>query len=325
MVDINLFREEYGGNPEKIKESIRKRFKDETIVDEIIAIDKQWRTAQYDTEQLAAQQKTISKKIGQKKKNKENVDDEMQQVSMIIEKKKELEKNSSELKNKLDQMILKVGNLVDESVPFGKDDSFNETVSKWGEIKEKDPNQKHHHELLVMIDGYNQEKGAIVAGHRGYYLKGSAFLLSQALINYGLQFLIKRGYVPMQTPYFMKKKLMAQVAQLEDFDESLYQYQYQYQFQFQFQFQFNESYPISISYQFPISNIINIKYQYKSISISIKKISIFNSISGFIYQFQYLFFINFNFNYQFSISISISKEVSISISISISMKKNQYQ
>jgi seryl-tRNA synthetase len=81
---------------------------------------------------------------------------------------------------------------------------------------------KHHHELMHMIDGYDAEAGSRTAGHRGYYLKGIAVHLNQALINYGLQFLSKRKYTAVQTPFFMKRDVMDKVAQLEQYDEELY-------------------------------------------------------------------------------------------------------
>lgn len=73
-----------------------------------------------------------------------------------------------------------------------------------------------------MIDGYDPKRGQKVAGHRGYYLKGAGALLNLALVNYGMSFLAKKGYTPIQTPYFMKKSIMAETCQLSDFEESLY-------------------------------------------------------------------------------------------------------
>src|SRR3954471_12357253 len=80
----------------------------------------------------------------------------------------------------------------------------------------------HHHELLYMIDGYSSEEGVKVAGHRGYFLKNNGFDLNQALIQYGISFLKKRQYTRLQPPYFMRKEIMAETAQLEQFDEELY-------------------------------------------------------------------------------------------------------
>ena len=93
---------------------------------------------------------------------------------------------------------------------------------KWGEPREMTKEMYCHHELLWMIDGYEPERGTRVAGHRGYFLKGNAVLLNQAIIMYAMHWNNQRGFTTLQTPYFMNKDVMAGVAQLEDFDEELY-------------------------------------------------------------------------------------------------------
>ena len=92
----------------------------------------------------------------------------------------------------------------------------------WGTPREMTKEMYCHHELLWMIDGYEPERGTRVAGHRGYFLKGNAVLLNQAIIMYAMHWNTERGFTMLQTPYFMNKDIMAGVAQLEDFDESLY-------------------------------------------------------------------------------------------------------
>lgn len=95
-------------------------------------------------------------------------------------------------------------------------------VAKWGTPREMTKEMYCHHELLWMIDGYEPERGTRVAGHRGYFLKGNAVLLNQAIIMYAMHWNNQRGFTTLQTPYFMNKDVMAGVAQLEDFDEELY-------------------------------------------------------------------------------------------------------
>jgi len=102
------------------------------------------------------------------------------------------------------------------------DEANNFEVKKWGTCRAQTPDLKHHHQLLHMIDGYEPEVGTIVAGHRGYYLKNFGLFLNQALINYGLQFLHKKKYNHVQTPFFMKKSMMSKVAALAEFDEALF-------------------------------------------------------------------------------------------------------
>lgn len=94
-------------------------------------------------------------------------------------------------------------------------------VKTWGEKRPRD-GLRPHHELLYMIGGYDPERGAGVVGHRGYYLTGPGAALNQALIAYALSFLRKREYKLVQTPYMMRKDVMAKVAQLSEFDEALY-------------------------------------------------------------------------------------------------------
>lgn len=127
----------------------------------------------------------------------------------------------------LEQVTLKiegVGNIVDDDVPVSKDEALNKTIRTFGEIKRPEKFY-HHHEILHMIDGYEPEKGADVAGHRAYYLKGPGALLNMALVQYSTAFLAARDYCPVQPPFFMNKDIMAGIAQLGDFDEQLYHVQ----------------------------------------------------------------------------------------------------
>merc|ERR1711871_1461214 len=111
-----------------------------------------------------------------------------------------------------------MGNIVPDCVPVGSDEAKNVVVRTFGSEVEK----KHsHYDLLYMIDGVDYEKGAEVAGSRGYFLKGPAVLLEQATIQYAMSFSYDRGYTPLYTPFFMRKDIMQEVAQLSEFDEML--------------------------------------------------------------------------------------------------------
>ena len=124
-------------------------------------------------------------------------------------------------------MVKKIGNIVHESVPVSMNEDENGLVKKWGEpdlkrVIDGSLGNLHHHQVLRLLDGFDAERGAKVAGHRGYFLKGAGVLLNMALIQYGMQFLNKRDYTIMQTPYFMKHSIMSQTCQLSDFAEQLY-------------------------------------------------------------------------------------------------------
>lgn len=121
----------------------------------------------------------------------------------------------------------KVGNIVKESVPFSNNEIDNRVEREWGEVN-KDividgkPGSAHHHQILNWIGGFDGERGQKMIGHRGYFLTGYGVILNQALIAYGTSFLMKQKYNPIQPPYFMKREVMAETAELNDFDDQLY-------------------------------------------------------------------------------------------------------
>ena len=114
---------------------------------------------------------------------------------------------------KIDQLVNTVGNIVHDSVPISHNEDDNLVVRTWGEkstIKITDKRGGlNHHKVLQALGGYDPERGQKVAGHRGYFLKGVGVLLNNALINYGITFLAKRGYDLVQPPFFLKKEIMA--------------------------------------------------------------------------------------------------------------------
>jgi seryl-tRNA synthetase len=138
----------------------------------------------------------------------------------------EIEKKDAEILKHLTDTYCKIGNIVHESVPIDENEDNNKVERTWGEVVQKEINGKpgsaHHNEVLNWIGGYDPERGHKVAGHRGYFLKGFGVLLNQALICYGTKFLAEKGYTPVQPPYFMKREVMAETAQLSDFDDQLY-------------------------------------------------------------------------------------------------------
>jgi seryl-tRNA synthetase len=165
-----------------------------------------------------------------KKKNKTDPCTEQIVRKTEIEKQIEImkveEKNAEVLFN---STYSKLANIVHDSVPVSKDENFNIVEGQWGDVDktvvigEKGvPGKAHHHEILAWIGGFDPIRGSKVAGHKGYFLKGPGMLLNQALIVYGTQFLNEKKFTPIQPPYFMKKEIMAEIAQLEDFDEQLY-------------------------------------------------------------------------------------------------------
>ncbi|WVZ55851.1 hypothetical protein U9M48_006457 [Paspalum notatum var. saurae] len=233
MLDINLFRTDKGGNPDLIRESQRKRSDPDKpgaveLVDEVIELDKAWRERQFELDKIRQELNATSKKIGKliASKQDEEAKKLMESTDEIKKRLAAKEAEVQEAKNTRDAKITTIGNIVHESVPVSYDESCfvqanNEIVRTWGE-KRVEENLKNHVDLCRMLDIVALEKGADVAGGRGYYLKDEGVLLNLALINYGLAFLRKRGFKPMQTPFFMRKETMGKCAQLAQFDEELY-------------------------------------------------------------------------------------------------------
>ncbi|XVE48657.1 hypothetical protein DITRI_Ditri01bG0019700 [Diplodiscus trichospermus] len=257
MLDINLFREEKGHNPEIIRESQRRRFANVEDVNVIIDLDKVYRQLLYELENLRKEFNKINKQVAQIKIAKQDASETIAKTEevkrKIAEKDVEVKDAWTVLKSKLE----KIGNLVHDSVPVSDDEAMrgsdavesysprigprhtNRSIKRGSDLadqimqannavirtsgeKRLEPKLKNHVELVELLGIADTKKGADVAGGRGFYLKGDGVRLNQALINFGLDFLEKRGYTALQTPFFMRKDVMAKCAQLAQFDEELY-------------------------------------------------------------------------------------------------------
>jgi seryl-tRNA synthetase len=224
MLDVNDFIAERGGDPEKIRESQRRRHASVEVVDEIIALFDDHRRTNYSATQVGSEINNVQKQIGAKKKAKENADELLQQKIELEKQKKALAESAAEKELQLRAKVKTVGNYVHDSVPVSDNEDNNAVQRTWapeGVTVEKRPVLSHH-EVLLRLDGYDPERGVKVVGHRGYFLRQWGVFLNQALINYGLEFLTQRNYTALQTPQFMLKDYMAKTAQLEAFDEELY-------------------------------------------------------------------------------------------------------
>ncbi|KAI9746436.1 MAG: Cytosolic seryl-tRNA synthetase [Claussenomyces sp. TS43310] len=231
MLDVFDFVIEKGGDPKKIKESQRRRYASEDVVDEVIAMYEDHRKTQYSATQINSEINATQKQIGLKRKAKENADELMAKKTELEKQKKALVDSAAEKEYTLRKKISTIGNIVHESVPtndneggFLRAQDYNALQRTWApegcRVEKRDV--LSHHEVLLRLDGYDPERGVKVVGHRGYFLRNWGVFLNQAMINYGLEFLSHRGYVPLQTPQFMLKDYMAKTAQLEQFDEELY-------------------------------------------------------------------------------------------------------
>lgn len=228
MLDINDFLKDRGGDPDKIRESQRRRNAPESLVDDVIRMFEDHRTANYQAGTvLKGKVKVVQQAIGKKKKeHKENanVDEEMKEKAELEAQIKDMEQQALEKKKLLDKTAKSIGNYVHDSVPNEKDETHNEIIKRWAPegvaVEKKDC--LSHHEVFTRLSGYDPERGVKIVGHRGYCLTGPGVFLNLALVQYGLEFLSNFGYTPNQPPFFMNRGAMAKTAQLEQFDEELY-------------------------------------------------------------------------------------------------------
>ncbi|XP_056413684.1 serine--tRNA ligase, cytoplasmic [Hyla sarda] len=247
VLELDLLREDKGGNPELVRETQRKRFKDPGLVDSLLEADKAWRKCRFQADALNKSKNLCSKSIGEKMKKKEPVGDidilpdnicnveevtadilssltvtQIKKLRLLIDEKiSETDAERLRLETARFECLREIGNLLHPSVPISNDEDKDNKV----ELLSGDCTQRKkysHVDLVTMVDGFEGEKGAIVAGSRGYFLKGPLVFLEQAIIQYALQTLAGKGYTPIYTPFFMRKEIMQEVAQLSQFDEELY-------------------------------------------------------------------------------------------------------
>ncbi|KAL4226009.1 Serine--tRNA ligase [Mactra antiquata] len=247
VLDIELFRADKGGDPEKIRQNQAKRYKDVKLVDQVVDHDTNWRKCRYRADLLNKLKNVCSKAIGMKMKNKEPVgeddtlpeglvddleninQDKLGGLSVCQIKKLRVHIDEQIIKNDADlilheeernKALREMGNILHDSCIVSNDEDENGVERTFGDCETR---KKYSHvDLIVMIDGVDDARGSVVAGGRGYYLKGPALFLEQALINLGMNMLFSKGYTPLLTPFFMRKEVMQEVAQLSQFDEELY-------------------------------------------------------------------------------------------------------
>ncbi len=214
MLDINLFRE----NPDLIRKSEKKRFKDSAIVDKVVDYDKRWRDILKKVQDLKKQKNEISKKIPiLKEEEKEN---KIAEISKLDDEIKNLDREAEFLKEQREKYRYKIGNILNERVPTAPEEDGNEIIKKWGKIPEFDFKPKHHADLVEKFSEI--EKASKVSGTRTYYLKGDLVNLNLALINFALKKMQEKNYQLIWPPYFIKKEMMEGASELADFEEQLY-------------------------------------------------------------------------------------------------------
>lgn len=212
MLDIRLIRE----NPKLVEENLKKRQDPEKLklLKNLVKNDKDYRATLKKLEELKHKKNLVTKEIAKKKDKKKIAD--MKKLSKEIAS---LNKKQIELKQKVDSSLLKIPNMLHESVPFGKDDEHNVKIREWGSPPKAG---KNHMDILLKLGLIDSERAAKVAGHGFYYFKKELAILDYALMKFTMDFMMKRGYIPVEPPFMLHKKPYQGVTDLAFFEDQLY-------------------------------------------------------------------------------------------------------
>jgi seryl-tRNA synthetase len=220
MLDIKLIRE----HPEIVKENLAKRSDTEKAawVDELLALDEKWRDAKKQVEQLRHRRNLLSERIAELKRKNVEVSKELKETQRIPGEIKKIEEEMETLEGKTKYILMRLPNILHDSVPVGKDDSENVEIRRWGDTKEHDFKPKSHIDLMVELDLLDLDRAAKISGARFYYMKNEAVLLELALERFALDFLREKGFMLIEPPFMIKKEPYEGVTSLADFEDTLY-------------------------------------------------------------------------------------------------------
>lgn len=222
MLDIRFVRE----NPEAVKQNIRNKFQDEklSLVDEVIALDQKSRSAKAEADNLRASRNKLSKQIGQLmgQGKKEEAEAVKAQVTANAARLAELEAQEGELEEKIIKIMMTIPNMIDPSVPIGRDDSENVELEKFGEPVVPDFEIPYHTDIMKSFDGIDLDAAGKVAGNGFYYLMGDIARLHSAVIAYARDFMIDRGFTYCVPPFMIRSNVVTGVMSFAEMDAMMY-------------------------------------------------------------------------------------------------------
>ena len=222
MIDIKFLRE----NPDVVKQNIKNKFQDKKLplVDEVIELDKQARAAKGEADTLRANRNKISKEIGgcYARGEREKAEELKAQVAADGEKLAELEKKEAELNEKVTEIMMVIPNIIDPSVPIGKDDSENVEIERFGEPFVPDFEIPYHTEIMEKLSGIDLDAARKVAGNGFYYLMGDIARLHSAVISYARDFMINKGFTYCIPPYMIRSNVVSGVMSFAEMDAMMY-------------------------------------------------------------------------------------------------------
>ena len=222
MIDIKFLRE----NPDIVKENIRRKFQDEklALVDEVIALDAESRRAKQEGDDLRAARKRISKEIGtlMKQGKTEEAESKKAEVNAGAAKLEELEKLEGELQEKVNKIMMVIPNIIDPSVPVGRDDTENVEIEKFGEPAVPDFEVPYHADILDSICGLDKDAAGRTSGNGFYYLLGDAARIHSAMISYARDFMIDKGFTYCIPPFMIRSSVVNGVMSFAEMEAMMY-------------------------------------------------------------------------------------------------------
>ena len=222
MIDIKFLRQ----NPDIVKENIKKKFQDEKLVmvDEVIELDKEQRECQQRSDYLRSQRNSISKGIGalMAQGKKDEAEAEKKKVNDMAEEMAELDKKMAELGEQVRKRMLVIPNIIDESVPIGRDDSENVEVERFGEPVVPDYEIPYHTDIMEARDGIDLDSARRTSGNGFYYLKGDIARLHSAILSYARDFMIDKGFTYFIPPFMIRSNVVTGVMSFAEMENMMY-------------------------------------------------------------------------------------------------------
>ena len=222
MIDIKFLRE----NPDVVKQNIKNKFQDSKLplVDEVIELDAQARATQQEADDLRANRNKLSKQIGSlmAQGKKEEAEEIKKQVTEQAERLSELQEKETELQAKVKEIMMVIPNIIDPSVPIGKDDSENVEIERFGEPVVPDFEIPYHSEIMEHLHGLDLDSARRVAGNGFYYLMGDIARLHSAVISYARDFMIDRGFTYCVPPFMIRSNVVTGVMSFAEMDAMMY-------------------------------------------------------------------------------------------------------
>ncbi len=222
MLDINLLRT----NPEVVKENIKKKFQNQKLelVDKVVELDRQFRKAKTDGDSLRGQRNAISKQIGgfMKQGLKDKAEEAKKEVANIAKQLADLEVKEEELAAEIKKIMLVLPNIIDETVPIGKDDSENVEIEKFGDPVVPDYEIPYHTEIMESFDGIDLDSARKTSGNGFYYLKGDIARLHSAILSYARDFMIDRGFTYYIPPFMIRSDVVTGVMSFAEMENMMY-------------------------------------------------------------------------------------------------------